>query len=327
MGQSARKTRVEGDEWAVFGLEDSAIASFRSVARERAPGLAAAYGRRWRRVSGRVGRAPWPAPWPQEFGRLISWSHAGALALRALNRVDRPLGRRAAAVWHRGRVRPMTQLAPGVWRIQHRPMGASVRIGFDGSPASAAGLAQALWLAGQTTLGWFGPSMPAPPRAAAEAGGALAALAFAEALGLRDEPSAQRLSADAALAALVRLPAMDAALSLVGAGRDALSAWNEAAALFAPALAWGQSTASVCPEELEVPLVQAIGYASAAITWRGLTEGDIAPAMISAWSATGPEASLAHFAAFSDLALESASSWRGVYDRAEEKLDKMERAP
>lgn len=336
MGQPARKTAAIPPQWAIFGLNEAVIESFRQAARERAPGLAAAYGRRWRRVSGRVGRAPWPAPWPEDNQARISWKRAGSLALAALARLDRPLARRAAALWHRGRARPMAGLAPGIWRVQHRPLGASVRMGFDASLASALALAPALWLAGQITSGWFGPSNPPPARAAIEAGGGMARLAALDQLAISQPLSAQHLLADTALTYLVRLPALDAAQRLCQGGRERALAWQEAASAYAPALAWAEALPASWPCPADPPIVQAIGYACATHAHAGQAQkreaqkrevqGQSSLEGYASWSALGPAATLSNFALVSGLALESASSWRGVYDLAEQALAQMERA-
>lgn len=326
MGQPARKTTAIPSEWAIFGLNEAVIESFRQAARERAPGLAAAYGRRWRRVSGRVGRAPWPAPWPQGSQSLIGWKRAGPLALAALSRLDRPLARRAAALWYRGRARPMAGLAPGIWSVQHRPLGASLRLGFDASLASASALAPALWLAGQITSGWFGPSNPPPIRAAIEAGGGVARLAALDHMAISLPLAAQYVQADTALTYLVRLPALDAALCLCQAGRDTAHAWKEAASAYAPALAWAEALPAPWPGPADPPIMPAIGFAAATHARAGLAEGKIPQQGFAPWSALGPAATLSNFALVSGLALESASSWRGVYDMAEQALAQMERA-
>ena len=326
MGQPVRKSAAIPPEWEIFGLSEAAVESFRQAARERAPGLAAAYGRRWRRVSGRVGRAPWPAPWPQDSQAMIGWKRAGALALAALSCLDRPLARRAAALWYRGRARPMAGLAPGIWRIQHRPMGARVHMGFDASLASALALAPALWLAGQSSSGWFGPSNPPPMRAAIEAGAGLARLAALDQIALAWPLDAEYLLVDTALTYLVRLPALDAAQRLCQAGWDKAPAWQEAASAYAPALAWAEMLPQMWPEPGDPPIVQAIGFASAAHARACQAKGQIPRQGFAPWSARGPSATLSNFALVAGLALESASSWRGVYDMAEQTLAQMERA-
>lgn len=326
MGQAARKMPLGAQALAVFGLEEGIASSFRQAARERAPGLAAAYGRLWRRVSGRVGRAPWPAPWPQDSAFALSWRRAGSLALQALRRLDMPLARRAGSVWLRGRVRPDLTLAAGQWSIQCRPQGASVRIGFDGSLMAAAALAQALWLAGHVTLGWLGPSAPLPSRAAGELGGAMARLTFAQVLGETHIEGAQRLMVEADLINLVRMPTLDLALDLVGKGQEALLAWNEAASLFAPALAWTEAKSPLDCERQGAPLALAIGHASALCGLQGARGGEALQEMFTEWGSKGPRISLQHFAALRGFPLDSVAGWRGAYDLAEESMARMERA-
>ncbi len=326
MGQTARKSPVGAPEWAVFGLEDAAAHSFRQAARERAPGLAAAYVRVWRRVSGRVGRAPWPAPWPGAFGATISWRRAGGLALAGLHRLDGALARRAGSAWLRGRARPLATLAPGQWNFQCRARGVSARIGFDGSLTSAAALAHAMWLIGHGTKGWLGPSAPPPVRAATEVGGAMARLAFADVLGETSTQNAQYLRAEMDLTYLVRMPALDVAQDLVDAGRDPLSAWKEAAGLFAPALAWAEANSLLEGAGVDAPLVQAIGHASALYALNGTASPAAARGLFTAWGALGSGISLPHFSGLCGLALDSVASWRGVYDVAEEGFARMERA-
>lgn len=325
MGQAARERAGAFIDWQGFGVAPAAVEAFRAVARERAAGLAAAYARLWRKVTGRVGKPPWAAPWPMAWTAPLPWGAAGGLAIAGLGRLDPRLGRRARALWLRRRVRRL----PGPSALcasltQASAAGPLAQVAYDGSLEAAVTLAHELGHAALTTDGWFGPSLPWPPRAAAEAGAFLAEHAFRAGLARRDARRAIARSAEDALSLLVRHPARDALEQAAAAGEEPKAAWAAAAQAYAPAHAWAEAPAPLTPRALQTPgatLVYAQAHAVALLVFARLEADRAARRGFAEWVDLGPCATLEALAALADLQLAGRAPYHRAYDLAEAALN------
>lgn len=297
------------------GLDPQIAAAFRAVSRERAPGLAAAYGRLWRKVTGRIGKAPWGAPWPESWARPLGWRQAATLAFRGLGDLDPRLAGRARALWLRRRVRRLTgapQLCAG--RTSLRPLGPLAQVQFDGSAAAGVTLAHELGHAAMMARGWFGGGAPTSCRAGAEAGAFLAEHAFRTVLAAADSRAGAGRWAEDHLALLVRHPARDALEAATAAGIAPEQAWPELAAAYAPALAWAPLTPAAGSQP-GLTLTYAVAYAVGLVVSRSDARGSLG-----AWIDLGPDATLEALALLADLPLRDVRGYHRAFDLAEADL-------
>jgi len=319
MGQAERAFAPTRSSTAAYGLDGAAAAAFAAVARERAPGLAAAYGRLWRKATGRIGKAPWGAPWPERWARPLGWGHAARLAFGGLGALDPRLAGRARALWWRRRVRraagppPRCEATDTPGWAQAEAGGPLVRVRFDGSAQAAVTLAHELGHGAFMMRGWFGPSVAPPSRIAAETGAFLAEHAFRTAWAAEDPTAGAGRWAEDHLALLVRHPVRAAWEEAGAAGADPAEAWPALANAYAPALAWAP-TPPALGSPAALTLIYAAAYALALAASR-------AGAALSAWVDLGPCATLEALALLADLPLEEKRSYYRAYDLAEADLN------
>lgn len=308
---------ADGGRW---GLDPKAAAAFRAVARERGPGLAAAYGRLWRKATGRIGKAPWGAPWPETWTKSFTWREAGRQARLSLGDLDARLAGRAQALWLRRRVRRQ-EGAPagcaGLTRLQ--PLGPLAVVAFDGSPSSAVNLAHELGHAAFLARGWFSAGDPPQCRAGAEAGAFLAEHAFRTRLCAHNPRAGASRWAEDHLALLVRHAARDALETALVQGAPLGEAWPALAGVYAPALAWAPIPPVVSGDSLAapgLPVLYAVAYAVTLAAWRN----EAARARLPTWVDLGPHATLEALALLADLPLHSGRSYQLAFDLAEADL-------